>query len=158
MKFFHISFTSIILAIFLTSCSNTLNSNKKSSNRLTNKKIVQHYKNDKKGPSAAIGKFAGTISNSKLTKALNNYDKYMIEQSSNKGLEFSPSGKSVEWHNPQTDNHGQITPTRTYKSKKSNYCREYVQEVNVGNKREIIHGNACRDSSGKWIIVSKNNQ
>ena len=39
-------------------------------------------------------------------------------------LETHPSGVPSRWRNPETDNAGAITPTRTYRSAVGIYCRE----------------------------------
>ena len=99
-----------------------------------------------------IGELAGTLISGPITKRIDGYDKQMIETSSRQALEFSPSGNSVEWRNPDNGNSGVITPTKTFK-KSGHYCREYIQEVTIGGTRQRAYGKACHQPDGNWKII-----
>jgi len=100
-----------------------------------------------------VGALAGALVGGHVGQSLDEYDREMMTRSSHQALEFSPTGRSVEWNNPDSGNSGMITPTRTYKSTAGLYCREYSQEVFIGGQRELAYGEACRQPDGNWKIV-----
>lgn len=101
---------------------------------------------------AAVGAVAGALIGGHIGQSLDEYDKVMLQKSSQQALEFTPSGSSVAWNNPDSGNHGTITPTKTVKQGNS-YCREYQQEIVVGGEVKKAYGKACRQADGQWKIV-----
>lgn len=100
-----------------------------------------------------VGALAGALVGGSIGQTLDAYDKEMIEKSSRQALEFSPTGKSVEWKNPDSGHSGSVTPTKTYKNDNGQYCREYSQDVMIGGERQKAYGKACRQPDGNWKIV-----
>jgi surface antigen len=101
-----------------------------------------------------IGALAGALVGGQVGKSLDDYDRQMLEKSSRQALEFSPSGSSVEWKNPDSGNRGSVTPTKTFKNESGMYCREYVQEIIVGGEKQKAYGKACRQPDGNWKIIN----
>ncbi len=99
-----------------------------------------------------IGALAGALVGGQIGKTMDEYDKQMLVKSSRQALEYSPSGNSVEWNNPDSGNHGSITPTKTFKES-GQYCREYIQEVTIGGEKQKAYGKACRQPDGSWKII-----
>jgi surface antigen len=99
-----------------------------------------------------IGALAGALVGGQIGKTMDDYDRQMLQKSSRQALEFSPSGNSVEWKNPDSGNHGSITPTKTFRES-GRYCREYVQNVNIGGESQKAYGKACRQPDGDWQII-----
>lgn len=99
-----------------------------------------------------IGAIAGALVGSGIGSKLDEYDKQLITRSSNQALEFSPSGTTVEWKNPDNGHTGSFTPTKTFKQDRK-YCREYIQEVVIGGEKQKAYGRACRQDDGHWKIV-----
>ena len=95
---------------------------------------------------------AGALIGNQIGKTMDEHDKLMLEKSSHQALEFSPSGSSVEWNNPDSGNHGYITPTKTFRES-GQYCREYQQEIVVGGEKHKAFGKACRQADGHWKII-----
>lgn len=100
-----------------------------------------------------VGALAGALVGGSIGQTLDQYDQQMITNSSRQALEFSPTGKSVGWNNPDSGHSGSVTPTRTYKNSDNQYCREYTQEVIIGGERQKAYGKACRQADGNWKIV-----
>ncbi len=100
-----------------------------------------------------IGAVAGALIGGQIGKSMDETDRKMAELSSRQALEFSPSGSSVEWKNPDNGHKGSITPTKTFKSPSGRYCREYTQEVIIGGETHKAYGKACRQPDGNWQIV-----
>jgi surface antigen len=84
---------------------------------------------------------------------LDERDKKLQAEATQRALETTPSGSSIPWRNPDTGHTGTVTPTRTYQSQGA-YCREYQQTVTVDGKQERGYGTACRQPDGSWKIVS----
>lgn len=101
---------------------------------------------------AGIGAIAGAAVGSAIGRNMDETDKLMMERTSQKALEYSPTGRESEWRNPDNGHYGTITPKATYR-KDGNYCREYTQTVVIGGNTETAYGKACRKPDGQWEIV-----
>ncbi|MGC0372040.1 MAG: hypothetical protein DGJ47_000745 [Rickettsiaceae bacterium] len=101
---------------------------------------------------AGIGALAGSMIGANVGQTLDNHDREIMRQSSQKALETSPTGSSVKWNNPDSGNYGYITPTKTI-ANDGNICREYQQKVIIDGKTQNAYGTACRQSDGSWKIV-----
>ncbi len=99
-----------------------------------------------------VGALAGAMIGGQIGKSMDEYDRQMLQKSSYQALEYSPSGSTVEWKNPDSGNRGSITPTKTFKHD-GQYCREYQQEVTIGGEKQKAYGKACRQKDGQWKIV-----
>jgi surface antigen len=99
-----------------------------------------------------IGALAGAVIGGQIGQSMDEQDRKLAELSSQRALENSASGNSVEWRNPDNGNHGYITPTKTFKNNSGQYCREYTQVIIVGGKQEKAYGKACRKPDGHWEI------
>jgi surface antigen len=102
----------------------------------------------------AVGAIAGGLIGSSIGKSLDEHDQMMAEKTTHNSLESAPSGKTAEWHNPDSGHSGSVTPTRTYQNKEGTYCREYTQTINVGGESKKAYGKACRKPDGHWEIVN----
>ncbi|XVN42080.1 MAG: RT0821/Lpp0805 family surface protein [Candidatus Rickettsia vulgarisii] len=102
---------------------------------------------------AGLGAVAGALIGSQIGKQLDENDKRLLSQTSQRALESSASGHSVEWRNPDSGHHGYITPTNTYRNNSGEYCREYTQTVNIGGRQQRAYGTACRQPDGHWKII-----
>lgn len=99
-----------------------------------------------------VGALAGALIGGQVGKTMDEYDRQMMVKSSKQALEFSPTGNSVEWKNPDSGHSGSITPTKTFRES-GRYCREYVQEVIIANEKQKAYGKACRQPDGNWEII-----
>ena len=99
-----------------------------------------------------IGALAGAVIGGQIGQSMDEQDRKLAELSSQRALENSASGNSVEWSNPDNGNNGYITPTKTFKNNSGQYCREYTQVIIVGGKQEKAYGKACRKPDGHWEI------
>lgn len=105
------------------------------------------------GTAIAAGVIGGALLGGLAGSMLDDRDKRMAAASTHRALETTPSGKSVEWKNPDSGHAGTVTPVRTYQSG-GTYCREYQQTVTIGGKQEQSYGTACRQPDGSWKTVS----
>ena len=81
-------------------------------------------------------------------------DRRESERAAQRAFETAPSGQTTSWNNPDSGNHGAITPTRTFQADNGQYCREFQQTVVIGGEEQQAHGTACRQPSGSWRIVN----
>ena len=112
----------------------------------------QFSKGEGKLVATEVGALAGALVGGRIGKTMDEYDKQMLEKSSRQALEYSPSGNSVEWRNPDSGNYGSITLTKTFKEN-GRYCREYIQEVTIGGEKQKAYGKACRQPDESWKII-----
>jgi surface antigen len=84
---------------------------------------------------------------------LDDRDKQMAAQAAAQAFENNRTGQASVWNNPDSGNHGSITPTRTYQQS-GQYCREYKQTIVVGGEPQTAYGTACRQPDGTWAIKS----
>ena len=66
-------------------------------------------------------------------------------------LESVPDGATRSWRNVDSGHRGSITPTRTYLSAAGHFCRDYREELSLGEQSGRFYHVACRDDdSAKW--------
>ena len=97
---------------------------------------------------AALGGLVGAGAGARLDQR----DRLIAAQTTQRSLETAPQGQAMPWTNPNTGNQGTITPTRTFQASNGQYCREFQQEIVVGGQREQGFGTACRQPDGQWQI------
>jgi len=84
---------------------------------------------------------------------LDDRDKQLAAQAATQAFEHNAAGQASVWNNPDSGNHGSVTPTRTYQQN-GQYCREYKQSIVVGGEPQTAYGTACRQADGTWSIQS----
>lgn len=93
---------------------------------------------------------AGGLLGGYLGRRLDDRDKRMAAEAAQQAFETRPTGQSVAWTNPDSGNRGSVTPTRTYQLAGGQYCRQYRQDVWIGNEKHEATGTACRRADGTW--------
>jgi surface antigen len=99
------------------------------------------------------GVLIGGLVGGAFGNALDNADREYAAHNAYQALEYSKSGTTSEWRNPDSRHAGDFTPTRTYETASGTYCREYTQTIRVGGRAEQGYGTACRQPDGSWRIV-----
>lgn len=102
----------------------------------------------------AAGAVLGLALGNEIGASLDRADRLYANRSRQQALETVPTGESTTWNNPDSGNHGSITPTRTYQMAGGRYCREFQHAVTVGGNTEMAYGNACRQPDGTWRIAN----
>lgn len=97
---------------------------------------------------AAGGALLGAYLGGNIGKSMDKVDQMQLQRA----LETAPTGRVVEWRNPDTGNQYRVRTTRTYYDR-SQACREYTTHAIIGGKRQEIYGTACRQSDGAWRVV-----
>lgn len=68
-------------------------------------------------------------------------------------MEATPTGRSVNWQNPDNGNTYTVTPTRTYRTATNGDCRDYDAWVFIDGYERKVTGTACRKPDGAWQQV-----
>jgi surface antigen len=146
-----LSVASLSLAVLLTGCS-----------QLTNQDVgtvgggvvggllgSQFGSGSGKVAAAAGGAIIGAVLGGKIGQYMDRQDKLEMQRA----LETAPTGKAVNWSNPDNGNQYSVKPTRTYYSN-DQPCREYITHAVIGGKTQQIYGKACRKADGSWQVVN----
>ena len=100
----------------------------------------------------AIGALGGAYLGGEVGGSLDRADKAHAERASRSALEYTRTGQTVRWRNPDSGHSGTFTPTRTYQAANGRNCREYQTTVSVGGQSKDAYGTACRQGDGTWKI------
>lgn len=98
---------------------------------------------------AAGGALLGAYLGGNIGKYMDKVDQMQMQRA----LETAPTGKSVDWRNPDSGNQYTVRPTRTYYNHQQP-CREYTTQAIIGGKTQQVYGKACRQADGSWRVVS----
>ncbi len=97
------------------------------------------------------GAILGVIVGQSIGRWMDDVDQACVGQV----LEHAPTGRPVEWVNPDNGVVYQVTPTETYRAPDDRYCREYQTQAQIGGRTERLYGTACRQPDGSWERVSR---
>lgn len=64
----------------------------------------------------------------------------------------APIGETIIWREGGAA--GAVTATREGTTPSGRYCREFLQEVTIGGRKEAAYGTACRQPDGAWEVIS----
>lgn len=64
-------------------------------------------------------------------------------------LDHAPDGTTRRWINDQSGHSGAITPVRSYIAESGQYCRDYREDISIGDLNRDFHYSACRDED-RW--------
>lgn len=70
----------------------------------------------------------------------------------NQSLETTRTDKVNHWRNPNNGNSYTVEPTRTY-YRGDQPCRDFTTTADIGGKRKVIYGKACRKADGTWKVI-----
>ncbi len=98
---------------------------------------------------AILGGFIG----GQIGKSMDRTDRLEMQQA----LEGTRTGSSKSWRNPDTRTRYRVKPTKTFKRRSGQYCREYTTTATVAGKTQQMYGTACRKPDGTWKVVSSRN-
>ncbi len=81
-------------------------------------------------------------------------DQILMAENTHAALETAPEGAVTEWHNPDSDIIGTVSPISSFRSELNERCREFQQTVTFDGVTEVAYGTACRQENGGWKIAS----
>ena len=105
-----------------------------------------------RGWTVVAAALAGGLLGGAIGHRLDDKDKRMAAEAAHRAFESNASGQAAVWNNPDSGNHGSITPTKTEQLANGQYCREYRQDVWVGQEKHQTYGTACRQPDGTWQV------
>lgn len=105
-----------------------------------------------RGWTVVAAALVGGLVGGAIGNRLDQKDKQMAAEAAQRAFEANQSGQPSVWNNPDSGNHGSITPTHTQQLANGQYCREYKQDVWIGNEKHQTYGTACRQADGSWQI------
>ncbi len=100
----------------------------------------------------AVGGVIGAWLGAEIGASLDRADQAHAAQAQQRAHE-APIGSQVTWSNPESGNHGTVSPRREGQDQSGNYCREYQTTVTIGGETHQAYGTACRQPDGSWAIV-----
>jgi len=100
----------------------------------------------------AAGAVIGGLVGSEVGRGLDDVDQ-MKAQRAQTTAQSAPIGKTIAWSNPDTGNHGNVTPVREGVADSGEYCREFHHTIVVGDDAQKGYGTACRKPDGSWEII-----
>lgn len=101
------------------------------------------------GIGTALGALGGGMVGARLDEA----DQLVAGQAAQQSFEYAPMGQAMAWQNPNTGNHGTITPTHTTQQG-AMVCRQFTQTIYVEGQSQSSVGTACRNPDGTWRIAN----
>ncbi len=95
---------------------------------------------------AAVGTMLGYIVGNEMDK----YDRTQL----NEAYEFTPSGQTTTWNNPDNGNSYQVVPQPAYQhpSQPERPCRKAEILATIDGRTEKTYTTACRNSQGQWVL------
>ena len=98
---------------------------------------------------AAGGAIVGAYLGGQIGKTMDKVDRMEMQRA----LETAPTGRAINWSNPDTGNHYTVQPTRTYYRERLP-CREYLTKAIIDGRKQTLRGSACRQPDGTWHVVN----
>ena len=103
------------------------------------------------GTTREVATIAGAIAGAYVGRSIGRYMDEVDRMRLNKALETTRTGQAASWRNPDSGNRYSVTPTRTTYTQ-SSPCREYSIQAVIGGRSQTVHGRACRQPDGKWVV------
>jgi surface antigen len=95
----------------------------------------------------SVGTLLGAYLGNEAGKSLDRADRLYASRAEHEALEYTPSGSSTPWRNPDT---GSVMPIETYETASGQYCREFQHQAQIGGHARDVYGTACRTPDGQW--------
>jgi surface antigen len=99
----------------------------------------------------ALGALIGAFGGGEIGKSLDKADAVYAGQALGSAY-TAPVGEEIAWGNPDTGNHGTVTPVRNVRTATGQYCRDFDQTIYIGGQARKANGRACLQPDGSWRI------
>lgn len=107
-------------------------------------------KGDGKLAATAIGTLVGAVIGHSVGDSLTRTEDICFSQT----FEHVPDRETITWHDGTRGAQYEVSPTRTIKTAKGEYCREYTAKATVGSNPMESYGTACRQPDGSWKLMN----
>jgi len=150
---------SALLALALVGCANSDYGTKQTVGTLAGAGAggllgAQVGKGSTRLAATAAGTLLGAFLGGEVGRSLDRADAVHASRAQYQALEYTPSGYSTAWRNPDTGHYGSITPYETYETAGGAYCREFQHRAQIGGRSRDVYGTACRTPDGQWQVVN----
>ena len=103
---------------------------------------------------SASGTIIGGMAGYEAGRVLSESDMVFYRGTAEQALADADNGVTLNWQNPKTGNSGAFRPTQTVQTINGQTCRHFRSTVAFKDAVESGDGTACRQSDGRWQIVS----
>ena len=100
----------------------------------------------------AAGTILGAFMGAEIGRSLDRADRIALANAQEQA-HFAPVGETIQWSNPDSGHHGEISATREGRSNTGRYCREYQHSVVINDQVQQAYGTACRQPDGSWQVI-----
>lgn len=97
---------------------------------------------------------AGATVTGPLNTTLDDRDRRVMIENTQRALSTGVAGKPVRWTNSTTGSSGTVTPQPTYTDRQSRTCREYQETIITNGQSKTGYRTACQDTGGAWRNVN----
>ena len=139
----------LVIAVVITGCEST---SKKGIGTAIGGILggVIGYQVDDGGTAGAI---IGTLVGGAVGRTIGSYMDEADRKKLAETIEDTPRGQTVSWHNDNSGNDFEVTPTTEYYAQGDRQCRNFDQVVYVDGQREVMEGTACKESGTQtWDV------
>ena len=99
-----------------------------------------------------LGGCAGTFgTQAALYDQLTDQDVILAADNLQQALETLPDGSTGRWTNAGNGHSGTVTPTSTYLSAGGHFCRDYIEDLRLGDQEGQFRHTACREGEAGWV-------
>ena len=107
-----------------------------------------------RGPGTVIGAIGGGALGASVGGDLSCEDRGYAYNVYYGGFERGKRNARYDWRNPRSGAYGYLDVGEYYRDRDGFRCATYTQTIYVHGRREVAHGNACRQRDGYWAFVS----
>ena len=86
-----------------------------------------------------------------LYHQMDKQDVALANQALAEALQTRPKGQSLTWFNSANRHTGSVTPLRTFRHSNGLWCRDYREQLYIGQASQQWQDTACRSKAGHWL-------
>jgi surface antigen len=101
-----------------------------------------------------VGGLIGALVGGQVGRSMDDRDRLLAAQTTNRALETGSSGRIYKWCNPDNGHCGSVRPEPAYRDTGGQICRDYSHTVKIDGRSETMRGVGCRQADGTWRAVS----
>ncbi|WP_314927693.1 RT0821/Lpp0805 family surface protein [Aeromonas piscicola] len=92
-----------------------------------------------------------TLEPTPLYHQMDKADVALANQALADALQTRPKGQSLTWFNAANRHSGSVTPLRTFRHANGHWCRDYREQLYIGQASQQWQDTACRSKEGRWL-------
>ncbi|MCH7347355.1 RT0821/Lpp0805 family surface protein [Aeromonas sp. MR7] len=92
-----------------------------------------------------------TLEHAPLYHQMDKADVALANQALADTLQTRPKGQSLTWFNAANRHSGSVTPLRTFRHANGHWCRDYREQLYIGQASQQWQDTACRSKEGHWL-------